>query len=94
MKYKILVNGNNTALIMDFIQHTDTFFKSLSTTACWQDVVGHFELFQPDAYVCFVNSEYSSILPQLSSLKNDKAYNGASVFLICDADTYDEIEKN
>lgn len=94
MKYKVLVNGNNSALIMDFIQHTDTFFKSLSTTACWQDVVGHFELFEPDAYVCFVNSEYSSILPQISNLKQNKAYNGACIVLICDADTYDEIEKN
>lgn len=94
MKYKILVSGNNPALIMDFIQHTETFFKSLSTTACWQDVVGHFELFQPDAYVCFVDSEYSSILPQIGSLKGDKAYNGASVFLICDAETYDKLESN
>lgn len=94
MKYKILVSGNNPALIMDFIQHTETFFKSISTTACWQDVTGHFELFDPDAYVCFVNSEYSSILPQIGSLKNDDAYNGASVFLICDAETYDKLEEN
>ncbi|MCM1023031.1 MAG: response regulator [Prevotella sp.] len=94
MKYKILVSGNNPALIMDFIQHTDTFFKSLSTTPCWQDVIAHFELFKPDAYVCFVNSEFSSILPQLGNLKDNNAYNGASVFLICDADTYNEIEKN
>lgn len=94
MKYKILVSGNNPALIMDFIQHTETFFKSISTTACWQDVTGHFELFYPDAYVCFVNSEYSSILPQIGSLKNDDAYNGASVFLICDAETYDKLEEN
>lgn len=94
MKYKILVSGNNPALIMDFIQHTETFFKSLSTTACWQDVVGHFELFDPDAYVCFVDSEYSSILPQIGSLKKDKAYNGASVFLICDAETYEKLENN
>lgn len=94
MKYKILVSGNNPALIMDFIQHTETFFKSLSTTACWQDVTGHFELFDPDAYVCFVNSEYSSILPQIGSLKNDDAHNGASVFLICDAETYDKLEEN
>lgn len=94
MKYKILVSGNNPALIMDFIQHTETFFKSLSTTACWQDVVGHFKLFDPDAYVCFVDSEYSSILPQIGSLKKDKAYNGASVFLICDAETYNKLENN
>lgn len=94
MKYKILVSGNNPSLIMDFIQHTGTFFKSLSTTPCMRDIVGHFELFCPDAYVCFVNSEHSSILTQISALKNDSVYNGAGIFLIFDAKTCDEIEKN
>lgn len=93
MKYKILVSGNNPSLIMDFIQQTETFFESISTTPCRQDIVGHFKLFDPDAYVCFVNSEHSSILPQLSELKKDKAYNGASIFLICDAKTCDELAK-
>ncbi|MDE7303306.1 MAG: response regulator, partial [Oscillospiraceae bacterium] len=36
----------------------------------------------------------SSILPQLSSLKRDEAYNGASIFLICDAETCNQLEKN
>lgn len=94
MKYKILVSGNNTSMITDFIQHTETFFKSLSTTPCMRDIIGHFELFSPDAYVCFVNSEHSSILTQLSSLKKDEAYNGASIFLICDAETCNALEKN
>ncbi|MDE7365956.1 MAG: response regulator [Lachnospiraceae bacterium] len=93
MKYKILVSGNNPSLIMDFIQQTEAFFESLSTTPCWRDIVGHFELFNPDAYVCFVNSEHSSILPQISELKKDKAYNGAGIFLICDAKTCDELAK-
>lgn len=79
---------------MDFIQHTGTFFKSLSTTPCMRDIVGHFELFSPDAYVCFINSEHSSILTQISALKNDEAYNGAGIFLICDAKTCDELAKN
>ncbi|MBD5146938.1 MAG: response regulator [Ruminococcus sp.] len=94
MKYKILVSGNNPSLIMDFINHTETFFKSLSTTPSMKDIIGHFELFGPDAYVCFINSEHSSILPQISALKNDSSYNGASIFLICDAKTCDELAKN
>lgn len=94
MQYKILVGGNNTSLITDFIQRTETFFQALSTTACWQDLIGHFELLCPDAYVCFLNSEYSSILPQLSELKKNNAYNDASIFLVCDAETCDKIEKD
>ena len=94
MKYKILVSGNNPSLIMDFIQHTETYFKSLGTTPCMKDIIGHFELFSPDAYVCFINSEHSSILSQIRALKNDDAYNGAGIFLICDAKTCDELAKN
>lgn len=94
MKYKILVSGNNLALIIDFIQHTETAFKTLSTTVCLQDVIGHFELFQPDAYICFVDSEYSSVGEQISSLKCDKAYNGASIFLVCDAVIYNKLVSN
>lgn len=94
MKYKILVSGNNLALIIDFIQHMETAFKTLSTTACLQDVIGHFELFQPDAYICFVDSEYSSVGEQISSLKCDKAYNGASIFLVCDAVIYNKLVSN
>ena len=94
MKYKILVSGNNPSLIMDFIQHTETFFKSLGTTPCMKDIIGHFELFSPDAYVCFINSEHSSILSQIRALKGDDAYNGAGIFLICDAKTCDELAKN
>lgn len=94
MQYKILVSGNNPSLIVDFIQHTDPFFKSLSTTACMKDIIGHFELFSPDAYVCFLNSEHSSIINLLSELKRDTAYNGASIFFVCDAATCGAFEKN
>lgn len=93
MKYKILVNGRNSALVMDFIQYTEVFFKSLSTSDCWQDILGHFELFQPDAYVCFVDSVYSKILTQTNTLKSSEFYNGAPIILIGDSDTCDEIEQ-
>lgn len=92
MKYKILVNGRNPAMLMDFIQRTDTFFKSLSTSDCWQDILGHFELFNPDAYVCFVDSIYSKILTQNSTLKSSEVYNGAPIIVIADAETCKTIE--
>lgn len=92
MKYKILVNGRNPAMLMDFIQRTDSYFKSLSTSDCWQDILGHFELFDPDAYVCFVDSIYSKILTQNSTLKSSDEYNGAPIIVIADAETCKTIE--
>lgn len=94
MKYKILVSGNNAALVTDFIKHAEPYFKLLSTTVCKNDVLGHFELFKPDAYVCFMNYVHGNILPHIKTLRSDPAYNGASVILVCDTETIEEIRKN
>lgn len=94
MKYKILVSGNNSALVTDFIKHAEPFFKLLSTTVCKNDVLGHFELFKPDAYVCFMNYVHGNILPHIRNLRDDPVYNGASVILVCDSETIEEIRKN
>lgn len=94
MKYNILVSGNNSALVTDFIKHAEPYFKLLSTTVCKNDVIGHFELFKPDAYVCFMNYVHGNILPHIRNLRSDPAYNGASVILVCDTETIEEIRKN
>ncbi len=93
MRYKILVNGKNSALVMDFIQHSGGYFKTLSTTDYWPDIVGHFELFKPDAYVCFVDFEFEKTLMQIGTLRNDSCYNGAAIIIIGDSDTCDRIEE-
>lgn len=90
-KFKILINGKNSAFVTDFIQHTDLYFKCLSTSDCWQDVINHFELFEPDAYLCFAESMYSNILSQTNTLRDHRFYNGAPLIVICDANTSIEI---
>lgn len=93
-KYKILINGRNSAFVMDFIQHTDLYFKCLSTSDCWQDIISHFELLEPDAYVCFIESVYSKILTQTRTLRDHRFYNGAPVIVIGDAETCTELERH
>lgn len=93
-KYNVLINGRNMSIVMDFITHSQTFFKCLSTSDCWQDVLGHFELFKPDVYLCFVDSIYSKILTQTNALVGDPLYNDAPVFVVADEDTYSELEQN
>ncbi len=94
MKYKVLINGRNSALVADFIQHTDAFFNTLSTSEYWQDILGHFKVFEPDAYVCFVEPEYEKTINQINSLKTSGYYNGAAIILIGDAVTCRLIEEN
>lgn len=93
MKYKVLINGRKSALVTDFIQHTEAFFNTLSTSECWQDILGHFKIFEPDAYVCFVDPDYEKTVVQINKLKTSGFYNGAAIVLIGDADTCDLIEE-
>ncbi len=94
MKYKVLISGRNNALVTDFIQHTEAFFYTLSTSECWQDILGHFKVFEPDAYVCFVEPDYEKTIGQIKKLKTSGYYNGAAIILIGDADTCSLIEEN
>ncbi len=82
------------SIVMDFITHSESYFKCLSTSDCWQDVLGHFELFKPDIYLCFVDSIYSKILTQTNALKGDDLYNDAPIFVVADEETYEELEQN
>ena len=92
MKYKILIHSKNTALIADFIQHSETFFDTVSTSDYMPDVLNHFDFFKPDAFVCFMDNEPERTLSNLSNLKKDSAYNGAPVFVVADMGTSDVIE--
>lgn len=93
-RYNVLINGRNMSIVMDFITHSETYFKCLSTSDCWQDVLGHFELFKPDVYLCFVDSIYSKILSQTNALRGDSKYNDAPIFVVADEETYAELEQN
>ena len=85
VRYNILLNGKNAAFITDFIQHTELYFKCLSTSDCFQDIVNHFEVFAPDAYVCFLDAGYSKTLNQYNALKEHRFFNGAPLIAIGDA---------
>ena len=80
--YKILLNGRNGAFVNDFIQYTESYFKCLSTSDCPQDVMNHFEIFQPDAYVCFAETENSKVLFQTNDLRESPFWNDAPIIVI------------
>lgn len=93
MKYRVLISCRNSALISDFMRYTDTFFDTLSTSDYPQDVFGHFKVFDPEVYVCFVEREYEKTIGLISTLKTDNSYNGAVIVLIGDPITCNMIEE-
>ena len=93
MKHKILVSGRNMLLVTDFIQHTETFFDTLSSSVVLSDIIGHFRFFQPDVYVAFLDANYEQSVRNLTDLKNSDFYNGALLVLVADADICSQIER-
>lgn len=93
MKYKVLVNGTNYKVISDFIQHTDAYFDAMSTSSCWQDILLHFKVFEPEVYVIFVDPDYERTIGQVNNLKDSGYYNGAVIVFVADAPTCEKIEQ-
>ncbi len=92
MKYKLLVNGNNLAIVKDFLSYTWTYFDSISTTDALRDLTRHFVLFQPDVFLCFVESIYDSTLENIEKLRFSKEYNGSPIIVVAQHDIYQELE--
>lgn len=87
MANKILITGNNPGLVKDFLLHTDSYCKWLSTSDCWKDIIGHFEVFKPDAFVCFADTADSKMISLINKLKGHYSYNSAPVFIVGSAET-------
>ncbi len=94
MKKKILVTGTNMAIVKDFIQHSDRYFKTLGCTDCWHDVEKHFDLFEPEAYLIFPETANDDIISMINKLKNYVNYNGCPLFMCAPVDVCAEIQRN
>lgn len=92
MKYRILLSGGSSAIIADFFRFTDSQFKCLTTSSYTTDILNHFELFRPDAYVCFVDGMYKEMIEQIRTIRESKVYNGAPVIMVGTVETCNEIE--
>ena len=96
MKKKILVNGTNPKIVKDFIAHSDYYFKCISTTDCWNDLEAHFDIFKPDGYLVFPDSENDPMISQINKLRSEVCYTELKcpVFMCASADICAEINRN
>ena len=88
MKYKVLINGGNSALLRDFFMNTNDF-KCVSTSGFWADISEHYEMFEPDAYVCIAEYTDPQVMALIKRLKTNEVYGSVPVILITDEDCYD-----
>ncbi len=51
MKYKVLITGNNKAVINEFFHNMDFNFECISTSNRYDDVVNHLKYINPDVFV-------------------------------------------
>ena len=93
MKRKILINGRNQNLVADFLQYTEAFFDTLSTSSHRNDIMTHFNYFKPEVYVAFIEGGVDPCIQQITDLRESDFYNGASIVLIGDADACNMIER-
>ena len=89
---KLLVTGNDTAIVKEFIEHSEMCFESMSTTDCFNDVKRHFELFAPDGYLLFPESTDDDMIVQIRRI-HEEIDNNCPIF-ICASDEICETFNN
>ena len=80
-KKKLLIAGAKQNIVMDFITHSDMYFKAMSTTSSWNDLALHFEVFEPDGYLLFPDSSDDDMVSQINKLKSEEVYNKCPIFI-------------
>lgn len=88
MKYKILVNGGNSALLRDFFVNSSGF-SCMSTSNFWADITAHFEMFKPDAYVCIAEYADVQVMAQIKRLKDNQAFGTVPIVMVTNEDCFD-----
>lgn len=89
MKYKILVNGENSALLRDFFVNAPGFI-CMSTSSYWADLTAHYRMFGPDAYVCLAEFMDIQVITQAKKLKANEEFYEVPIILITNEDCFED----
>lgn len=89
MKYKILVNGEKSALLRDFFVNAPGFI-CMSTSSYWADLTAHYRMFRPDAYICLAEYMDIQIITQAKKLKANEEFCEVPVILVTNEDCFEE----
>ena len=93
MKYKILLAGKNKTVIDDFFSHLDGNIEPMTSSLRWDDLIGHIEYFQPDAFCYCIAYEEVEHINQMVSFKLQLLKNDIPFVVIGSAEDCTEFEK-
>ncbi len=69
MRYRLLLMGRNNSVIDDFFKKMSDSFEAISTSARYEDIIGHMKYFKPNVFVYCLNNESRETLSIIVTIK-------------------------
>ena len=90
MKFKILLAGNDSAMIDDFFSQLSDRFDVVTTSSRFSDIINHISFFRPDIFVYCLQNESPDDLAMITNIKYRLAHADTPMAIIglkedCDA---------
>ena len=90
MRIKVLLTGNNKALINEFFIHTSNQLENMSSSGIEEDILCHMNYFKPDVWVYCLRGETPEQLRTVRRIKAERKMNPVPFIVIgeneeCDA---------
>ena len=82
MKFNLLINSINQSLFRDFFTNLPDDFSCISTSNLWDDIKGHFKIFEPDAFVCVVEDDVSVYKSIFKNIKGSRIFSKIPIVVI------------
>lgn len=92
MKYKLLINSQNSTIIRDFFVSSHEQFICMSTTEYWEDISRHYLTYAPNAYISMFEHKDVQQLALFKRLKELKTEEYVPIIVITDEDGASFIE--
>lgn len=93
MKYKVLLTGNNRALINEFFTYMDMDFECITTSDRYDDIMSHVKYVQPDVFVYCLYRERSDDLKRFANIERQLSDRSIPLVIIGDAEDCDEFAR-
>lgn len=93
MKHKVLLTGNNHAIIDDFFLQLSDSFECQNCSSRFDDMESHMKYFQPDVFIYCMNNEPRGAIVQLASLKRSKNMNKCVFAAVADQEDFEDFHR-
>ncbi|MCI5752012.1 MAG: response regulator [Oscillospiraceae bacterium] len=61
----------------------------MSTSGFWADISAHYEMFEPDAYICIAEYADSQVMSQIKRLKSNVMFCSVPIIMVTNEDCYE-----